>query len=382
MFDYVARSQFKVPAPQGERVVSKGEALRLSSLKATAGVQRGILLEKNVSSLQDILSTTESRVRTLIDKLHLSPELASKRSIRLALSLLARHESLKSFRPPTQEFLEEVAEFNRIATGTNAISKISSKNGAGEWAGYNCNIGKGCSHGCIYCYAEKRASRYKQIESQEAWRQELFRKVKTAKCKKYSEPIMFPTTHDITEAYLPAYRCHLYNILKAGNEVVLVTKPHRASIEAICSEFSSFRDNMIFRFSIGGLDNEAMKIWEPGAPDLSERLWCLQYAFEQGFKTSVSAEPMLADRQGAEKMYYTVEPLVTEDIWFGKMNNVGSFRKSENPEVSSRAMELYAAYSDSEILKLVASIGGMPKVEWKDTVKKVIAKQNIKNGGI
>jgi DNA repair photolyase len=374
MFDYVARSQFKVSTPQGERVVSKGEALGLSSLKAATGVKRGVLLEKNVTGLQDILHACELRSRVLVDKLLLSPEAASKNTMRLAMSLMIRHESLKSYRPPSQEFLDEVAEFNRTASGKNPISKIPSRKGAGEWAGYRCNNGSNCIHRCLYCYAQKIAMRYHRIPNIEAWGVEELRNVKTAKCKKYLKPIMFPTTHDISEAYLPTYRCHLYNILKAGNEVVLVTKPHRASIEAICSEFSSFRDNMIFRFSIGGLDNEAMKIWEPGAPSLSERLWCLQYAFEQGFNTSVSAEPMLVDREGAEKLYYTVEPLITEDIWFGKMNNVGSFRKSENPDLASRATKLFEAYNDKEIMKLVASLGSLPKVAWKDSVKKVIAK--------
>lgn len=376
MFNYIARSEFNMTTPQGIRVVRKGEALRLSSLKAAAGVQRGVLLEKSVTGLQDIMGSCETRTRVLVDELKLPRDKAANKARLNALSLLTRHEALKSFRPPTPEFLAEVAEFNRIATGINPVSKIQSDKGAGEWAGYNCNIGSGCSHGCLYCYAEKIASRFNRIEGQDAWREEVSREATTAKCKKLAEPIMFPTTHDITEAYLPAYRCHLYNLLKVGNEVVLVTKPHRASIKAICSEFSSFRDNMTLRFSIGGLDNEALRIWEPGAPSLSERLWCIQYAFEQGYKTSVSSEPMLVNREGAEMLYYTVEPLVTEDIWFGKMNNVGGFTKNDDPQLASRATALVEAYNDKEILKLVTNIGGMPKVEWKDSVKKVIEKNN------
>jgi len=374
MFAYIVRSQFKVPTPQGDRILSKGETLSLSSIKAAVAVQRGFLLEKNVSGLQDIVTTCENRERILIEKLQLSPNDARKRFMALMLSLLNRHESLKSSNAPSPGFLAEVAEFNGTFKGNNPIKEIKSKNGAGEWAGYNCNIGTGCDHGCLYCYAEKRASRYKQIESQEAWRLEKLRKVSTAKCKKYSKWIMYPTTHDITETYLPAYRCHLYNLLKAGNNVLLVTKPHRVCMEAICSEFSSFRDNMIFRFSIGGLDNEALKLWEPGAPSLTERLWCLKYVFEQGFKTSISAEPMLVNCDEAERFYHSVEPLVTEDIWFGKMNNVGGFKKHEDPELLRRATELSTAYKDKNILQFVDKMKGLPKVEWKDSIKKIIAK--------
>lgn len=379
MLEFIARSQFKMPCPQGERIVSKGEALRLSSLKASVGVQRGILLEKSVSGLQDVLSTCEARIRVLVEKLQYTPEDASKKAIRLVHSLLIRHESLKSYKAPSPEFLEEVGEFNRTATGTNPISKIQSDTGAGEWAGYNCNIATGCPHGCLYCYAERMATRFNRVDSSAEWLEEFLREATTAKCKKYSEPIMFPTTHDITEGYLRPYRCHLYNILNAGNVVILVTKPHRESIEAICSEFSSFRDNMIFRFSIGTLDNATLNLWEPGAPLLSERMWCLQYAFEQGFRTSVSAEPMLTDRHGAERHYYAVEPFVTEDIWFGKMNNVGGFRKSENADIACSASELVAAYQDSEIMALVEHLGALPKVSWKDSVKEIIKKYNNRN---
>ena len=377
MLDYIVRKPFRTTT-QGERVMGVGEALCVSSLKASKAVQLGFLSEKNVNGLGDVVNMCEKRAKILVEKLICTQEEASNKATELAISLLIRHESLKSFRPPSTEFLEEVVEFNNQSTGTNPITKIQSETGAGEWAGYNCNIGSGCSHMCLYCYAVVMALRFQRIESEDAWREEIPREVTTAKCKTYFEPIMFPTTHDITEEYLPAYRCHLYNLLEAGNKVLVVTKPHRSSIEAICSEFSSFRDNMTFRFTIGGLDPKALEIWEPGAPRLSERMWCLRYAFEHGFKTSISSEPMLVSCEDAERFYYTVEPLVTEDIWFGKMNNVGGFRKHKNPEVVSRAEALVEAYKDENILNFVRTMKGLPKVEWKDSIKKIIDKNTTK----
>jgi len=370
MLEYFARAPFKI----GDRVVNKGETLRLSTFNASKIAQRGYLLEKNVLGLLDVLGIHDAKTRVLVEKLHDSPDRASKKAMRQIISLLIRHESLKSATPPSTAFLEEVAEFNRTATGKNPITKINSDKGAGEWAGYNCNIGEGCSHGCLYCYASEIAViRFKRVASKEAWRDEKSIDAKTGKCKKYPEPIMFATSHDITGTYLEAYRCHLYNILKAGNTVILVSKPHRESIEAICSEFSSFRDSMIFRFTIGGLDDPALKVWEPGAPSLSERMWCLQYAFEQGFKTSVSAEPMLVNAEGAEQLYYAVEPFVTEDIWFGKMFKVGSYVKHGDPEVAQRAVELLESYKDDNIMQFVRRMTGLLKVEWKDSIKAVIS---------
>lgn len=372
MFEYIVRSPFKM----GDRIMSKGEALSLSSLKATAAVHRGFLLEKNVSGLQDIVATCENRARVLVEKLQLSPEVASTRAMGLATSLLIRHESLKTFKAPTPAFLAEVEEFNRTATGSNPITKINSLDGAGEWAGYNCNIGKGCSHDCLYCYAENMAvTRFKRVGAN-GWGNEIFRDVSTKKCKLYDEPIMFPTTHDITPTYLPAYKCHLYNILAAKNTVMLVSKPHRESIEAICTEFTSFRDSMTFRFSIGGLNDAVMRHWEPGAPPLSERLECLQYAFELGFKTSVSAEPMLCGPDEAEKLYYTVEPYVTDTIWFGKMKYIAGLKNDSDQEIAAQAVTVLDNQTDDEIQALVDKLRGLPKVKWKKSIRNTVDTTN------
>lgn len=377
MVSYLALKSFEAKTPTGCKFWKGGEAICLSSAKAANLVKTGLLVEAHVG--MDLLASYEARVKTLRHKLGYSVEEARVEALALVISCLKRHESTKNIMLPSPVFLEEVAEFNRTATGTNPVKKIKSKNGAGEWAGYNCNIGRGCSHGCLYCYAQKRASRFKQIPSPEAWLNEQLKAAKTTKCKNYMKWIMFPTTHDITETYLSAYRCHLYNVLKAGNNVLLVTKPHMVCMEAICSEFSSFRDNMVFRFSIGGLDNERLIAWEPGAPSLEERLGCLKYVFEQGFKTSISAEPMLVDGAEAERFYYSVEPLVTENIWFGKMNNVGSFRKSQDPVVAKMATDLFEAYKDENILQFVDTMRDLPKVEWKDSVIKVIEKTKTEN---
>ncbi|MBW4056164.1 MAG: hypothetical protein HIU83_12345 [Proteobacteria bacterium] len=107
------------------------------------------LLEKSVVGLHNVVAAYESRIRILVEKLQYSNDQASKKAMQYVQSLLIRHESLKSFTLPTPEFLQEVEEFNQSASGTNPITKIQSDKGAGEWAGYNCNIGSGCLHGCL-----------------------------------------------------------------------------------------------------------------------------------------------------------------------------------------------------------------------------------------
>jgi len=83
---------------------------------------------------------------------------------------------------------------------------------------------------------------------------------------------------------------------------------------------------------------------------------------------------MLVSCEEAEEFYYAVEPLVTEDIWFGKMGGVGGFTKHSDPEVVRRAVELQKHYKADNILQFVERMTGLPKVEWKDSIKKVINK--------
>jgi len=370
MNSYLVVKSFEARTPSGIKVWRGGEAISLSSARAANLVRSGLIIESNVGK-----AIFESRIQTLRDKLGYSNGEARIAAADLVASSLRRHESTKTVTAPSGEFLAEVDEFNRTAAGKNPVTKIPSDTGAGELAGYRCNVGKGCSHGCLYCYAEKNATRFNQVENAEAWREEVSKDVDTQTVKKYAEPIMFPTTHDITPEYLPAYRVHLYNLLEAGNTVLVVSKPHIESIQAICSEFSSFRDNMMFRFTIGGLDRQVMQHWEPGAPLFEERFRCLKYAFEQGYTTSVSAEPMLGGRDEAVKLYYLLEPYITREIWFGKMNNIGGFRGSSDPEVAEKAKVLIALQTDDEIMALVGSLNGLPKVQWKDSIKEIIAKR-------
>jgi hypothetical protein len=65
----------------------------------------------------------------------------------------------------------------------------------------------------------------------------------------------------------------LGKLLEAGNEVLIVSKPHLDCIRAICDEFESFRNildvfegyhryRMVFRFTIGACDDRILSLWE------------------------------------------------------------------------------------------------------------------------
>ena len=75
---------------------------------------------------------------------------------------------------------------------------------------------------------------------------------------------------------------------------------------------------MQFRFTITSINWWILKEYEPGAPELVERINSLIYAFRKGYKTSVSIEPFLDMNPIA--LIYLVAPYVTESIWLGKLN--------------------------------------------------------------
>jgi DNA repair photolyase len=175
-----------------------------------------------------------------------------------------------------------------------------------EWAVKNVNCIKGCSHQCKYCYARERALRFRQIGSKDEWKSPQVREKEVKKSrKKESGTVMFPTTHDIFPEMLDPCVTVIRKLLEAGNDVLIVSKPHLECIKRLCQEFTEYKSKILFRFTIGASDDNILKYWEPGAPIFSERIQSLQWAFSSGFKTSVSCEPML-DAEHMVELFATV----------------------------------------------------------------------------
>ena len=165
--------------------------------------------------------------------------------------------------------------------------------------------------------------------------------------------VMFPSSHDITPQHLPESIQFLKNILFPGNQILIVSKPHLECIKAICDEFVNYKDKILFRFTIGSSDNATLKFWEPGAPSFEERVASLKYAYEAGYATSISCEPMLDNNIG--DVIDIVRPYVTHSIWLGKMSKM-KWRLEMNTEITDelkeKANQLYAWQSDDEIRAL------------------------------
>ncbi len=254
----------------------------------------------------------------------------------------------------------------------NSFKKMKSVRGVGEWAGYSYNCGVGCSHGCRYCYARSFFVEEKIVASNDEFLVEKPNRYKIHITQKVDKAIQFPSSHDISPAYLDVYCQSLYNILSNGNKVPLVTQAHFVCLEHICREFQAFKCQMEFRFTIGSLNPELTAYWEPGAPLPEERMRALAHATEQGYQTSVSMEPILAGREDAVATFRELAPLSNGTIWVGMMNGLGERMVCENDADRAALARIHQLQTPEEIIALYRDLKDDPKVQWKDSIKEVV----------
>jgi len=248
--------------------------------------------------------------------------------------------------------------------------------GTKEWAASNFNIQLGCEHDCRYCYAKSVAIRFNRA-TPETWKEERILPDKCAKnFGKRKGTIMFPTTNDITPGNLPNSLGVLKKMLLAGNDVLVVSKPHLDCIVSLCHNLTDHQDQILFRFTIGSGNDNVLAFWEPGAPGFSERLAALTYACKTGYKTSVSMEPILdTDEDDIVVLVEQLDPWVTDSIWLGKMNSVERRLKLNgewNEATERMAAALMVSQTDYCIKKLYARLKDHPDVKWKESIKKVV----------
>lgn len=244
--------------------------------------------------------------------------------------------------------------------------------GTKEWAASNVNIQSGCSNDCRYCYAKAMAIRHKR-KTRENWKEPVIHPDKVQKgFSKRNGTIMFPTTHDITPDNLAECITVLRNMLNAGNRVLIVSKPDFECILELCYELEAFRDQILFRFTIGSADDSVLRFWEPGAPCFVDRLLTLKIAYDLGFSTSVSCEPMLDTR--IEDVVDIALPYVTDAVWIGLPNmlNQRIALNCGDEETKRQAKELMAGFTANRIKDLYEKYAGNPQIKWKESIKKAV----------
>ena len=243
--------------------------------------------------------------------------------------------------------------------------------GTKGWTARTVNCCTGCSNNCRYCYAKGMAIRFKRVTAEE-WPIERVRQRDVEMPQgRYPDRVMFPSSHDITPGNFEACMTVLTNLIQAENQVLIVSKPHYDIIREICHEFREHRDQIMFRFTIGAVNDDILRFWEPGAPSFAERMDSLTFAFCSGYKTSVSIEPML-DSDNVLDLILAVEPLATDSIWLGMMNHI-----RQNIRIDSAAMEAVVrriedGQAKERIKVLYEVLRDNPKIKWKSCIKRLL----------
>lgn len=247
--------------------------------------------------------------------------------------------------------------------------------GTKEWAAHSYNIATGCKHGCKYCFAHYNDVKKFKTCTEEAWKTSVVDKDKVnKKWNKVNGTIMFPTAHDLVPEIIDDCIIALRNMLSAGNNVLIVSKPHLECIEKICAELSEYKEQILFRFTIGALEISNDKIlgyWEPGAPNARERLESLVYAFHKGFKTSVSMEPVL-DWDNVIQNFNVMAPYVTDAIWIGVMNFIDERVEVKTDEDRQMVAKMKLDQNMANYMRVYHELKDHKLIKWKESMKSAL----------
>jgi DNA repair photolyase len=254
--------------------------------------------------------------------------------------------------------------------------------GTKEWSVASANCILGCSHRCRYCYAASNAIRRRQCPNYEAWGTTYLR-VRQGEVRKrrlkMDGRVMFPTTHDIMPQFLDECIQVMQNILVADNSLLVVSKPHLSCVERICTALRMWRDRVLFRFSIGAMNDSILSYWEPGAPLFEERFASLRHAHLEGYGTSVSMEPLL-DAGNVIEIVDVLAPHVTDSIWIGKMNQIGN-----RVALGTSAKEIARikhGQSDDSVHSIYESLKSHRLIRWKESYKAVVGLALAQQAGL
>lgn len=167
---------------------------------------------------------------------------------------------------------------------------------AAEYSPLAANIYRGCSHGCVYCYAPSATYRERSVfhghpEPRRNFMEELKRDLK--KYRGDERPVLLCFTTDPYQQIDESARLARYTIkalANNGNRVRILTKGGTRAARDFDVMGSC---NCEFGATLTFFDEEQSIKWEPGAAAPDDRIAALKAAHKQGIRTWVSLEPAI-----------------------------------------------------------------------------------------
>ncbi len=237
--------------------------------------------------------------------------------------------------------------------------KVVNTKGTKEWACSNVNFSKGCSNGCRYCYARRMANRFGWKKYDDWPNMENKNEMARKGFKKRQGWIMSPSSHDITRSNINLALKIFSNILQSGNNLLIVSKPRLKLVKQLCEELLPWKKQILFRFTIGTLNDKIRRYWEPFAPSVRQRLKTLEYTYNEDWSNSVSVEPFLDGN--LLELIDTINPFVNQTIWIGPMNKIHVPKELWTDELT----QLYSPLSLSKFKTKIDALNNS-KIRYKD----------------
>jgi hypothetical protein len=261
---------------------------------------------------------------------------------------------------------------------------MSGVSGTKEWSETSENTQVGCEHGCLYGYCRANAKRWGRIKRAEDWEHPVLNlsKLRRKTFPKRDGTIMYPSLHDITPLNIDYVIPYLKLMLRAGNRVLIVSKPHLSCVVRMCEELATYKEQILFRFTIGSTKSQTLILWEPGATSFEERFEALRWAHSHGFATSVSSEPYLDST--IVDLVGILAPYINDAHWIGLMNKIDErVNTSKWGPAQWAALEAVKSVQDKEsIFMLYNAFKDNKKVKWKESVKKVVGLPLAREAGL
>jgi hypothetical protein len=266
-------------------------------------------------------------------------------------------------------------EFGIVLAETNG-KDVLGKGHFQDWtkSKNNVNICTGCKNDCLYCYMKPINARNPRLKQSADWHNWEIRPKDVDKVYRLKDGLVgFPSSHDIFPDILDAYLTVLGKLLRAGNQVLIVSKPRLDCIRQICDACHFFKDKILFRFTIGAMDDEILKFWEPNAPGYEERRACLEFAYNQGFRTSISMEPML-DTPRIEEQIADLRQFVRKDenIWLGTMGYLEYIKKGADDDLTAAIAKVKAGQTVKMLTAIYQTYKDDRLIKWKTEALKII----------
>ena len=200
--------------------------------------------------------------------------------------------------------------------------------GQWQWGTCSYNIRRSdtlCKHKCVYCYVAPMFERWKKvcknIDIEEMMPTDIKKVNKNWKKTEKEEMIFFPSSTDTFEENMKEYVSVCDKIIKAGNNIMFVTKPTIKSITRFIEEINKQhvdRTKIIIFITITSDNNEILKMYEPCASTYEERINCIRMLNENSFNVNIMMEPYLSDPIKLTKKI--IEEIPNGIIAIGQMN--------------------------------------------------------------